>query len=64
MKVIIFLPFVVAVSALVVSTPVPDVQVLPGNSQKDSVLKRVRYGPHILKKAEVRHLNVYLRIGN
>jgi hypothetical protein len=56
MKVTAILPFVAVVSALAISSqppPVPDVQILPSSTRKDSVIKRVRYGPHTLKKAEV-----------
>jgi hypothetical protein len=61
MKVMNLLPFVALASTAALSLPpppppVPDVQTLPSVTRKDAILKRIRYGPHTLKKAMVRKM--------
>lgn len=61
MKIAITLTFAALASAAAIAQApalVPDVQTLPSVYRKDSVTKRVRYGPHKLKKAVVRRLNI------
>jgi hypothetical protein len=65
MKVSNLLPLVGLVSAAVISAPPPEkVQTLPGVSRKDSVIKKIRYGPHVLKKAVVRPISQCLCDGD
>jgi len=55
MKVALLIHFAAVASAVAVSRSAPpDVQTFPGVSRKDAVIKKIRYGPHTLKKAVVR----------
>jgi hypothetical protein len=55
MKAISLLPLVAFVAGLAIEpTPVPEVQTLPPITRKDTVVKRIRYGPFKLAKAVVR----------
>jgi hypothetical protein len=65
MKVAITLAFAALVSAVAIAqvpATVPDVQTIPSFFRKDSIGKRVRYGPHKLKRAVVRQANGHRRM--
>ena len=56
MRTVTWIPFVALASALAVSQPsppVPEVKTFPSTTRKDSLVTRIRYGPHSLKKAVV-----------
>jgi hypothetical protein len=59
MKATILVSVLGLISSVVALPPpiAPEVQELPSINRKDAVIKQIRYGPHILKKAVVRHLN-------
>jgi hypothetical protein len=45
--------FLLGLVAALPPPPVAEEKILPGFTKKDSVVKSIRYGPHIIKKAEV-----------
>jgi hypothetical protein len=54
MKPTVSLPLVtLLVGAAALPPPVADVQMIPPVIRKDALAQRIRYGPHLLKKATV-----------